>query len=142
MESDPAVRKTNPEFVVIIRSCADCILKSCLHSGFVFRVNGGVKAFVWNRTLTGIEAIQAKSFIRYMKNLPCGEIRCPTADVGKALRFRKVCLFPPQFLCQQLLLGDVHCGTNKSLENSLFHDGESHGANIAQLPVGSNNSLN
>src|SRR5579864_4386583 len=107
MESDAAVGKTNPEFVVIIRSCADCILKSCSYSRFIFRVNGGVKALVWNRTLTGIEAIQAKRFIRYVKNLPCGEIRCPAADVGQALRLRKVKLASTQGLLRALAIGDV-----------------------------------
>src|SRR4029077_11670844 len=39
-----------------------------------------------------------------MKILPCDEIGCPTTGVSQLLRFREVCLFPPQFLRQQLLL--------------------------------------
>src|ERR1700739_4463629 len=76
-----------------------------------------------------------------MKYLPCDQIARPTTGVSQALRFRKVCLLASQLLCQQLLLGDVHGGTEKPFENSLFNDGNSHAANIAQLTVRSNNSL-
>src|ERR1700761_2207395 len=76
-----------------------------------------------------------------MEYLPCDQIARPTATVGQALRFREVCLLPAQLLCQQLLLGDVHSSADKSFENSFFNDGNRHGANVAHLTVGSNNSL-
>ena len=67
-----------------------------------------------------------------MKVLPGSEIARPTADVGQALRFREVCLFPLQFPRQislqlprslALLLGlfsfgYVHCDTNVLAEFS------------------------
>src|SRR5689334_21545827 len=76
-----------------------------------------------------------------MKYFPCEEIAGPTADVSEALRFCKVGLLPPQLLRQQFLLGDVDGAPAKTLENSLFHDGNSHAANVAQLTVRPNNSL-
>src|ERR1700741_2149163 len=76
-----------------------------------------------------------------MKYFPCEEIAGPTADVSEALRFCEVGLLPPQLLRQQLLLGDVDGAPAKTFENSLFNDGNSHAANVAQLPVGPNNSL-
>src|SRR6266436_6694195 len=54
-----------------------------------------------------------------MKVLPGGEIRRPAADVGQALRFREVCLLPPQLLRKQLLLGDVHGRAKKSSKDFL-----------------------
>src|SRR5690349_23921490 len=75
-EPDPAVVGTrNPKFAdIVIRSCADCIFKSCPHSQFVFRVDSGPKAFEWNRALAWIEAVQASCFVRYMEVLLCDEI--------------------------------------------------------------------
>src|ERR1700693_2684633 len=76
-----------------------------------------------------------------MKIPPGDEIGRPTARVSQPLRFREVCLFPPQLPCQHLLLGDVHGGAEKSFEHFLFDDGAGHAANVAHLPVGPNNSL-
>src|SRR5216684_3197257 len=76
-----------------------------------------------------------------MEYLPRNQIARPAASMSQALRFRQVRFFPTQLLCQQLLLGDVHCGTDESFENSLFKDRNSYGANVAQLPVASNNAL-
>src|SRR5580700_7998189 len=76
-----------------------------------------------------------------MEYLPRNQIARPAASMSQALRFREVCLFPSQLLSQQLLLGDVHRSTDESFENSLFKDRNSYGANVAQLPVGSNNPL-
>lgn len=57
------------------------------------------------------------------------------------MRFCEVGLLPPQLLRQQLLLGDVDGAPAKTFENSLFNDGNSHAANVAQLTVRPNNSL-
>ena len=57
-KSDVAIGTTNPKFDdIVIRSCADCILKICPDSRFVFRENRVVKAVEWNWALAGIEAI-------------------------------------------------------------------------------------
>src|SRR5882672_1562366 len=76
-----------------------------------------------------------------MKYLPCNKIACPAADMGQTLRFREICLFASQLLSKQLLLGDVHRSADEPFEDSLFNDGHSHGANVAQLPVRSDYSL-
>src|SRR5579862_8286622 len=75
-----------------------------------------------------------------MKYFPCDKIAGPTAHVSEALRFCEVGLLPPQLLRQQLLLGDVDGAPAKTFENSLFNDGNSHAANVAQLTVRPNNS--
>src|SRR5579862_2819640 len=61
--------------------------------------------------------------------------------MSQALRFRKVCPLPSQFLRQQFLLRDVHRGADEALEDALFNDGNRHRAKIAQLSVGPNNPL-
>src|SRR5579862_8498765 len=71
----------------------------------------------------------------------CDEVVTPTSDVGHALRISEVCLLPSQFLCKQLLLCDVNCGAVKPFENAIFHNRNTHAANVAQLPVWSNNSF-
>src|SRR6201984_3803210 len=76
-----------------------------------------------------------------MKHLFCIEVSRPTADVGETLGFRKVGLLPAQLLCEQLLLGHIHCCTDKTFEKPLFHNGNRHGADVAHLPVGSDNPL-
>ncbi len=104
-------------------------------------MESGPKAFEWGRTLAWIEAVYAIRFVRQMKILPCVEICRPTADVRQTLRFRKVCLVPPQFLRQQLLLGNIHRRTDKTFEHSLFNNGNRHCAHVAQLTVRSNDSF-
>jgi hypothetical protein len=76
-----------------------------------------------------------------MKVFPGGEIRCPTADVGHALRLVQVCLLTPELLHQQLMLCDVHCGNLKPLENSVFDNRNTDTANVPHLSAWSNNPL-
>src|SRR5260370_41188291 len=78
-EPDLAVVGTrNPKFAdIVIRSRTDCILNNCPHHRLVFRVESVPKAFEWNRTLAGIEAVYAQRFGRLVKGLPGGEIRLP-----------------------------------------------------------------
>src|SRR4029077_18079562 len=76
-----------------------------------------------------------------MKVLPSGKIRCPTADVGQALRLREVCTLPSQFLCQSLVLCDVACRTVKRFENSIFKNRNTDAANVPHLPVWSHDPL-
>src|SRR5947209_15723406 len=70
-----------------------------------------------------------------MKYSPCEQIACPAASVSEALRLCEVCTLPSQLLRQQFLLGNIHCRTDKTFENPLFDKGNSHRANVAQLPV-------
>src|SRR5579864_8369976 len=76
-----------------------------------------------------------------MKILPCDEIGRPTASVHQPLRFLEVCLLPPQLLCQQLLLCDVHCGAVESLKNSVFYHRNTNTADVPCLPIWPNYSL-
>src|SRR5580693_4685056 len=76
-----------------------------------------------------------------MKILPCDEIGCPTTGVSQPLRFREVCLFPPQFLRQQLLLGDVHRGAAVSLKHSIFYDWNADAPDISNLAIGTNDPV-
>ncbi len=76
-----------------------------------------------------------------MKHLFCIEVSRPTADVGETLGFRKIGLLPAQLLCEQLLLGHIHCRTDKPFEKPLFHNGNCHGADVAHLPVASDDPL-
>src|SRR5580765_5671526 len=76
-----------------------------------------------------------------MKYLPSEQIAGPAASVSEALRFREICFLSTQLLRQQFLLGNIHRRTDKALENLLFNNGNSHSANVAQLPVGSNDPL-
>src|SRR5580704_10295749 len=100
-ESYDSIRTTNSKVAdIVIRSCADCILKKCPHSRLVFRMKGVEKALERNRPFMGIEAMHTKRLVRYMMYLAGGEIRRPTADVCQALRLVEVSLLPPQFLCQ------------------------------------------
>src|SRR4029077_17525038 len=100
-ESYDSIRTTNSKVAdIVIRSCADSILKNCPHSRLVFRMKGVDKALECNRALVGIEAMQTKRLVRYMMYLPGGEIRRPTADVCQALRLVEVSLLPPQLLCK------------------------------------------
>src|SRR4029077_13305085 len=71
----------------------------------------------------------------------CNEIENPTSDVSHALCIGEVCPFPSQFLCQQLLLSDVDCGTDIAFKSSLFNNGIRDDANIPHLPVRSDNSV-
>ena len=136
-KSNATVGKTNPKLAdVIIRSRLDRMLKSGRDSFTIFRVNGVKKTFEWNRGIFGVEAMQAKGFVRQMKHLPCVEIGRPTADVRQTLCFREVCLVPAQLLRQQLLLGYIHTGTEKAFEDSLFDNPHAHAANVAHLAVG------
>ena len=53
-ESYDSIRTTNSKFAdIVIRSCADCILKTCAHSRRVFRMKGVEKALEWNRAFAG-----------------------------------------------------------------------------------------
>src|SRR5258708_35461497 len=63
-KSDGAIGTTNPKFDVVVRPCADRILKLWPDSSFVFGKNRTVKAVEWNRTLAGIEAVEASVFVR------------------------------------------------------------------------------
>src|ERR1700758_431027 len=74
-----------------------------------------------------------------MKILPCDEIGCPTTGVSQPLRFREVCLFPPQFLRQQLLLCNVNCGSVKCFKNSAFKNRNTHAPNVTYVTVWPNN---
>src|SRR5579864_5506311 len=73
-----------------------------------------------------------------MKILPCDEIGSPTTCVSQPLRFREVCLFPPQLLRQQLLLGDVHRGAAVSLKHSIFYDWNADAPDVSNLAIGTN----
>src|SRR5579863_2227181 len=74
-----------------------------------------------------------------MKILPCDEIGCPTTSVSQPLRFREVCLFPPQFLRQQLLLCNVDRSTVKRFKDSIFRNWNAHAANVPYFSVWPNN---
>ena len=63
---------------------ADRILKFRSQDQFVFGKNGLVKTVEWHRPFAGIEAIQARVFVRRMRYLPRDDILRPTADVGEA----------------------------------------------------------
>ena len=63
-KSDGAIGTTNPKFDVVIRPCADRILKICPDRRFVFGKNRTVIAVKWNRALAGIEAVEASVFVR------------------------------------------------------------------------------
>src|SRR5579864_8456008 len=76
-----------------------------------------------------------------MKILPCDEIGRPTASVRQPLRFLEVCLLSSQFLCQQLLLRDVHCGAVESLKNSVFYHRNPNTADVPYLPIWPNYSI-
>src|SRR5579863_9309451 len=75
-----------------------------------------------------------------MKILPCDEIGCPTTGVSQPLRFREVCLLPPQLPRQQLLLCNVDCGTVKRFKDSIFRNWNAHAANVPYFAVWSDNS--
>ena len=76
-----------------------------------------------------------------MKILPCDEIGRPTASVRQPLRFLEVCLLSSQFLCQQLLLRDVHCSAVESLKNSVFYHRNTNTTDVPYLPIWPNNSV-
>src|SRR5580692_9577953 len=115
---------TNSELTeVVIRSCMDRLLKSGRHSCRIFRVNSLEKTLEWSAVL-GVEAMKPKGFIRYVKYLLCIEVGRPTADMSEALRFGKISLLPAQLLCEQLLLGHIHCRTDKTFEKPLFNNGK------------------
>ena len=61
--------------------------------------------------------------------------------MGQGLRFREVCTFPSQFLCQSLVLGDVDCRTVKRSENSIFKNRNTDAANVTYPPVWSHNPV-
>src|SRR5580704_7021667 len=93
----------------------------------------------WIRVLANVETVEAIIFFGGMEYLPRNQIARPAASMSQALRFREVCSFPTQLLCQQLLLGDVNCRSVKRLENSTFKNRNAHAANVPHLPVWSNN---
>src|SRR5580658_760583 len=76
-----------------------------------------------------------------MKYLPSEQIASPAAGVSEALRLCEVCTLSSQFLCQSLMLGDVHGCTVKRFENSTFKNRNTHAANVPYLPIWSNNPL-
>src|ERR1700739_1762972 len=76
-----------------------------------------------------------------MKILPCDEIGRPTASVRQPLRFLEVCLLSSQFLCQQLLLRDVHCSAVESLKNSVFYHRNPNTSDVPYLPIRPNDSV-
>src|ERR1700751_1927888 len=76
-----------------------------------------------------------------MKILPCDEIGPPTAGGGNPLRFLEVSLLRPQFLCQQLLLRDVHCSAVESLKNSVFYHRNPNTSDVPYLPIRPNDSV-
>src|ERR1700751_6047122 len=133
---------TNPELTdVVIRSCVDRLLKSRGHIRPIFRMYGFEKVLKWNRTIPGIEAVKTEGFVWQREHLFCIELSRPTADGGETLGFRKVGLLPAQLLCEQLLLGHIHGCTDKPFEEPLFHNGNCHGADVAHLPIGSDDPL-
>src|ERR1700733_12547101 len=99
-KSHGTIGMANPKFDVIIRPCANCILKLCSDNSFVFRKNRCVKKVKWKRALAGIETVEAGVFVRRMEDLPRGQVARPAADVSQALRFRQVRLLSPQLLSQ------------------------------------------
>src|SRR5579863_1191574 len=73
-----------------------------------------------------------------MQILPCDEIGCPTTRVSQPLRFREVCLFPPQFLRQQLLLCNVHRGAAVPLKHSIVYDWNADAPDVSNRAIGTN----
>src|SRR5258707_1060486 len=49
---------------IVVRSCADCIFKSCPYERLVLWMESGPKAFESRRTLAWIEAVYAIRFVR------------------------------------------------------------------------------
>src|SRR5580700_1954273 len=142
-KSDLAVvGTTNPEPLnIVINTFADRIFNGGPHIGLIIRVQGVEVALQWNEAFLGIETMQASGLIRPVMDLPCLQIGRPAADVGQALRFRQVRLFPPQLLSQLVLRCNIFCCAAESLKNSIFNHRNANTANVPYLPVWSNDAL-
>src|SRR6266478_6546473 len=76
-----------------------------------------------------------------MKYFSGDKIARPAADMGQALRFREVCLLPPQFLGQQLLLGHIYPCPHEPLESQPFRHRYTHATQITSLSIWPHNPL-
>src|ERR1700733_14643196 len=61
--------------------------------------------------------------------------------MGQLLRLAQVRLPTLQLSRQQFLLGDIHRGAEKPLEDLAFDNGNADATNVSLLAVGANNSL-
>ena len=65
----------------------------------------------------------------------------PGYHLEKPFLFRQVRLASPELPRQMLLLGDIHCGANEALEDSLGESWNTNPPRMAKLAVGSQDAL-
>src|SRR5258708_5192200 len=136
-----SVRKKNAELVIVIGFFHNCPFDRARPPMAILRVDAFEIFFPSWRSLSWIEAENPIELLGDLHRVPIRYAPSPAARMSQLLRLGQVRLLALQFLCQQLLFGDIHCGAEKPLEEFAFNNGNSDAANVALLAVGANNSL-